>query len=414
MGPDYNVGGKLFVATLVALLLGYLWACIDGDRNPLDPLKLLMAAESPPTDRPVVREKPAPRPRAPASLTGGEMAARFASIDESLRRGRIPEAREKAGAIDKLLVPDGSLARLREYERRVDRYNALLQETSRGGLVVAPRLWNLSRRGGGGQVVRLLSRERDLVCFETLAGARSSLGEPEVESLRPLDETSARAAVRDELLRQAAARDIAVSGGPDSPLSYGEKNAAGLKFFELADFCARNGLNEEIVPLFDEGLRRDADLLGTVREDKAGRLVSAWRYFLLINATDDARRTDDILRERYADTRAFRERGVIEIPPPPRTPGDLRKDRAGELIALGNRYYDEAMGHLLRADPNTNPEGWAEGFRKARELFLKANSEGYIPAQETFGSGRIPQYLLDRIRDTQMRAKLCGNLSVSK
>src|SRR6185436_17391685 len=78
--------------------------------------------------------------------------------------------------------------------------------------------------------------------------------------------------------------------------------------FDLADFCARNGANDKLVPLFDEALARDPDLLNTVHEAKADRMVEVLIYFLSINSASDARKTGDLLKERYADTKSYRDR----------------------------------------------------------------------------------------------------------
>jgi hypothetical protein len=308
------------------------------------------------------------------------------------------------------------MERLRGYEQRIERYGVLLQETSRGGLVERPRLWALSVKGGGPRIVRVLSRVNGLVCFETLAGGRSSLKESEIEALEPLEESSARAEIRNELARLAAAGGVEVSGEPGRPLSYREgagRTVQGMKFFDLADFCARNGFNEEIVALFDEGLRRDPDLPRTVREARAGRLVDAYLYFRVMRASGDARRTLAILEDRYADTEAYKKRVLkdreeeLVVPPPVRVPPQVLPAKAGEWVARGNRYFNEAMEHLRRSDPNENPSGWAAENEKALELLLKANGEGYLPAQEMFAKGAVPKLLLDRVRETQKLVYEC-------
>lgn len=408
MGPAHpapDVGGRLFVAASVALLLGYLWACVDGGRSPLDPVRFLWD-RPPETVRQPLKVKPkTPGPeRGPALFTAGEMSLRFASIDESLAHGRIPEAQEKVRAIDRLLVPEPSMERLRGVERRIERYMALLQETSRGGLVERPRLWALAMEGGAVELVRVQTREDGRVCFETLRGRRSSVKESDVRSLQPLDEPSARAAVREELARIAAEAGIEVSGDPGGPTSFRERagrRVGGLAFFELADFCARNGANEDVVPLFDEGLRRDPDLVRTVREARAGRLVDIFRYFRVIRASDDARRTLEILKDRYGDTEAFRR---IDDPDPVEAAGKPEAPspgKAGERTALGDRLVEEARSVLRRSDPRGDPAAWAAAIDRAIELLMKANGEGYLPAQETYPEGGVPKPLLDRVRETQ-------------
>jgi hypothetical protein len=83
-----------------------------------------------------------------------------------------------------------------------------------------------------------------------------------------------------------------------------------------------------------------------------------------------------------------------------------------ELISKGDRYYKEAVTHLHNSDPNENPTGWADENAKARDLFMKANQDGYMPAQEAYGSKVPPKALLDRVRETMMRASMCRKRSV--
>ncbi len=82
-----------------------------------------------------------------------------------------------------------------------------------------------------------------------------------------------------------------------------------------------------------------------------------------------------------------------------------------EMVAKGDKNFDEAMKHLLNSDPGLNPDGWAAENSKALELFRKANVESYLPAQEKFSSA-VPQPLLDRVREATMRSSLCRKRSV--
>jgi hypothetical protein len=82
-----------------------------------------------------------------------------------------------------------------------------------------------------------------------------------------------------------------------------------------------------------------------------------------------------------------------------------------ELVARGDRNFDEGMKHLLNSDPGVNPDGWSQENSKALELFKKANAESYLPAQERYTTG-WPLPLLDRVRETTMRVALCRKRSV--
>ncbi len=468
---EYHVGGKLFVAVLAALLIGYLWACFERDRNPLDVLKLLGIGTSEPAQPPTTN-KPVP---------AVEVNALFSTLDDCLRRGKILDAREKLNATNKLLIPEDSVGKFRDFEDRVGRYYGLVQETTKGGMIDLPQLWQLFPKGTAGKlVVKVLNDDAGSIYYETITGIRSSARKADFESVKKLDAPFARAELREELRKQAGYKGLDSAYEPGKPLSYREKSgrkATGLQFFDLADFCARNGFNDEIIPLFDEALKRDPDLQNTVHENKADRMVNVLFYFLGINSGADAEKTLDILKDRYADTRSYRERvggdketqdmiqvllkkgpgPVAAVPkplpaapvpappnpapnpanptpdppaplppppaapttPPPATPPNPIEApvlgipaKAGEFIAKGDRCFSEAMQHLLRSDPNTNPEGWADENKKALDLFMKANNEGYIPAQDMFGRS-VPQSILDRVRETLMRASLCRKRSVS-
>jgi hypothetical protein len=97
---------------------------------------------------------------------------------------------------------------------------------------------------------------------------------------------------------------------------------------------------------------------------------------------------------------------VTAIKLPSGTPPDVV-----ELVAKGDKNFDEGMKHLLASDPSVNPDGWSQENTKALELFRKANQESYLPAQEKYTTG-WPQSLLDRVRETTMRVALCRKRSV--
>ena len=114
------------------------------------------------------------------------------------------------------------------------------------------------------------------------------------------------------------------------------------------------------------------------------------------------------------------------LPPPPepgpaepvlavtavRMPGGTAADLL-TMVAKGDALFDQAMKHLLASDPNENPDGWSKENAKALELFMKANQESYLPAQDRYDSA-VPQPLLDRVRETTMRSALCRKRSVRK
>ena len=94
---------------------------------------------------------------------------------------------------------------------------------------------------------------------------------------------------------------------------------------------------------------------------------------------------------------------------PEGTPRNIR-----ELVGLGDLLFKKAMGHLLKLDPRKNPEGWRQENKAALDSFMKANHEGYKPAQEAYGDKIPPQALLDKIRETMMRSSMCRKRAVSR
>lgn len=515
---SYGFGGKLIAAIILAALGGYIWACIEKGQSPLAILKIFSSGEEsapvkPPAPKkeapklepitakkpeptkvpdPVIAKKPEPvvAPAGPKTYSSIEMGILFNDADDLLRRGKLFEAREKIQNASRLMIPQESLGQFTHYEARVGRYHSLLLETSKGGTIEMPKMTQVLIKEGGKLIVKVLSEDRDYLTYETLTGIRSRIPKARCEEIKALEAVYARVEVSIELKKQADYKGVIVEQDPGKPLTLKEKpgrKATSLQIFDLADFCARNGANDKLVPLFDEALARDPDLLNTVHEAKADRMVEVLIYFLSINSASDARKTGDLLKERYADTKSYRDRVandadinnamdmVLKRPmkplakvdltpvkpepapvgvkpekpenpgqPPPVTPvtpvppvkpepandtarggdGDhpLEPTAVGmpdgtnakitDLVSKGDRYFNEAMVHLRNSDPSINPDGWADENKKALKLFMQANGECYMPAQDQFSSS-VPQPLLDRVRETSMRTALCRKRSVS-
>ncbi|HXG60598.1 MAG TPA: hypothetical protein VNO22_04450, partial [Planctomycetota bacterium] len=329
--------GKIFFAVLLGLLGGYLWACFEKGRNPLDVARLLSPPEAPepprssetprptsaprpaappkPAEPPPAARRPDPPPPAPPPPTlrtysPAELDSLFASVEDLLTRGRFFEASEKIKNTSRLMIPPDRASQFAEVEARVRLYNDLVRETTKGVLLEMPPLTRLWIQGGGRLVVKILDEDKTSLYYETLTGIRSRLERSRVSSIERLEPLYAAVEVTLELKKQCEYRGILAEGEPGKPLSYRVKpgrEVTGLHFFDLADFCARNGANDKLKALFDEALRRDPNLLTTVHEAKADRLYQVLLYFIGIKSTADVRRTYDLLRERYADTRVFRE-----------------------------------------------------------------------------------------------------------
>ncbi|HEX7900495.1 MAG TPA: hypothetical protein VF950_22210, partial [Planctomycetota bacterium] len=57
-----GLGGKIALALVFAAVAGYLWACVDAKRNPLDLLKLFASAPEPEAAPAAKKAPPAPAP----------------------------------------------------------------------------------------------------------------------------------------------------------------------------------------------------------------------------------------------------------------------------------------------------------------------------------------------------------------
>jgi len=245
----------------------------------------------------------------------------------------------------------------------------------------------------------------------------------------------------------------------------------GAQYFALAEFCARNGAGEFLAGLFDLAVAREPEIRATAHAAKGERLINVLFYYLTVNQLPQANHSLDALSSRYRDTASYKEKlyadkDITEIvkvllkrdlpepklppppappsadPPPPGTvqapapeplpepvavpepapsnpnlpvtamklPGDTPAEVL-DLVAKGDKNFDQGMKHLLNSDPSANPDGWSQENAKALELFKKANAESYLPAQERYTKG-WPQPLLDRVRETTMRVALCRKRSV--
>src|SRR5262245_14444806 len=336
---SYGFGGKLVAAILLALVLGYLWACFEVGRSPLAILKLFESKEEPviakapektkeisktppaPVKKPEVKPAdPAPvvkKPEVPPAHSGPrmhsavDMSILFNETDDFLRRGKLFEARDKIQNTSRIMIPQESLAKYIDYESRVGRYHSLLLETTKGGTIEMPKMTQILIKDGGKLVVKVLSKDNDSLTYETLTGIRSKIARDRCEDVKELEPVYARVEVNNELKKQADYKGLIVETPPGQPMVLKEKagrKATSLQIFDLADFCARNGANDKLVPLFDEALARDPDLLNTVHEAKADRMIDVLIYFLNTRATYDARKTHELLKDRYADSKSYKER----------------------------------------------------------------------------------------------------------
>jgi len=515
---SYGFGGKLFAAIVLALLGGYIWACVETGRSPLAILSLFGSKEEPETSRPAplpkkevkvepvvvkktesikppeppVAKKVEPPPSAgPRLYSATDMELLFRETDDFLRRGKFFDARNKIANASRMQVPPDSLTKFTEYELRVGKFHSLLLETTKGGTIEMPKMTRILIKNGGKLIVKILNETPDAVTYETLTGIRSRITKDRCEEITPLEAVYARVEINEELKKQAGYKGLTIETDALKTFSLKDKpgkTVTGLQIFDLADFCARNGANNHLLPLFEEALTRDPDLLVTVHETKADRMVEVLIYFLSINSAADARRTADLLKERYADTKSYKDRIVADAdisgamdmvlkrakpmaklspsgapkpqvepprpaeaktpaPPsedpkpdepkpadsvPPRPAEELVRNtdpekpaepttvampegtssKISDLVSRGDKLYNEAMVHLQASNPSVNPDAWADENKKALKLFMQANGECFMPAQDLYTTG-VPTALLDRVRETSMRTALCRKRSVS-
>jgi hypothetical protein len=239
------------------------------------------------------------------------MSILFNDADDLLRRGKLFEARDRVKNTSRLLIPQDSLAKFNDYEARVGLYHSLLLETTKAGTIDMPKMTQVIIKDGGKLIVKVIQEDKDTITYETLTGIRSKIDKARCEEIKALEPVYGRVEVSLELKKQADYKGLVVEQEPGKALVLKAKpgrSPTSLQIFDLADFCARNGANDKLVPLFDEALARDPDLLNTVHEAKADRMVEVLMYFLTIKATYDARKTLEILKERYVDTKAYKER----------------------------------------------------------------------------------------------------------
>jgi hypothetical protein len=334
---EYSLAPRLVLAVIVALAAGYVWACVENHRNPLDLLKLFSSPEPAPEPKPAPQppkkevEKPAPPPvvkkdpkvepapiakadphtaPAPALYSSIEMSALFGTVEDMIRRGRFYAAIEELGKKSRLKVPENQIQTFSDYEQRATRYYQLLQETTKGITVEMPPITRIFIKNAGKIVGKVLVEDKNYVILETLTNLRPKIMKDTIEKQDTLLPAFGYAEICLELKTQATYAGLAVEGAPGKPYSYRElpgKSVTALKYFDLADFCARNGANDQVLPLFDEAMKRDPNLLATVHEVKGERMTNVFLYFLQIKSVPDAQKTLEILKKNYGDTKAYRE-----------------------------------------------------------------------------------------------------------
>ena len=91
---------------------------------------------------------------------------------------------------------------------------------------------------------------------------------------------------------------------------------------------------------------------------------------------------------------------------------DSTNQKILDLVAKGDKHFHEAMDHLNNCDPRVKPDSAAEENKLALKAFKAAN-ECYVPAQDLYNGARVPEALLDRVRDCTQRAYFCRKFAVT-
>src|SRR5260221_1156966 len=139
---SYGFGGKLFAVIVLALLGGYVWACIETGRSPLAVLSLFGSKEEPESAKTAPPPKPAVKPAEPVAAkkvdpvkpveppvakrvdpppsvgprlySATDMEILFRETDDLLRRGKFFEARNKIANASRIQVPADALTKFTE------------------------------------------------------------------------------------------------------------------------------------------------------------------------------------------------------------------------------------------------------------------------------------------------------------
>lgn len=402
--------------------------------------------------------QPPPKKVEPAQMTQQQFKDLLTMIDRTIKRGELDAARAELAKTDRSRIPDGLTNEWNAVNARLKLYFALVAETNMGRLSQPPKVYELLLDTGGQMIVKISTSDDKYIYFETLTGIGSSIETSRLKA-PPKELTSGQAVARMEetLISKCKSRNIIVdevdyliTGFRDSP----SRPAAAISFFDMADYCVEHGLNDKAVMLLDEAIKRDQDIVRTVHEEKAKRLLDLLWFSIQIKATDDARETFEKLNSKYSDTVAFamnrdklkqhygpavKEGPVARADPrpaesrkdpePTQTPTEAPKTEPTETssaptstsgapdeiqakIRLGDEHFAKGKKHL--SDYNNNPND-GQAVRHALKEFTAA-FQAYDEAQNMYErlGMRIPQDLLDKVRETNMIRSMCRKLAVSK
>lgn len=441
---------------ILGALCGFVWAYVE--KHP-DVLEFVVGkgkeivqrfpdkVDVPPSNRENVVLPPAPPvaektpqippipPVKPAVPKADPSDSKLAEIENFIREGELEDA-EKAiqEALSSRNIGDAASAALKKDRQRLDTYKGLIQESSTGNLVELPQVTKVTLKSGETCYVRILNDNNpDTILCSDVGGARIRLKRANVAETSVIDPDQSR-----DLYEREYRRKLQDLQG---------KKLSSKDYYDLADYCIRNGVNWHMTELFDKALALDKDLLNTVRVFKAKRLYDIFLFYLQKRKKDDADAVLKVLTKKYS--------GLVEIgkeememlaalgnkpaidqphtdptmlqpvntdpanpqqnppiavnpPDPPSNPVSPDDARHQDLMAKANTLYDEAMTHLMASDPTENPKHADDENKKALDVLTKALNL-YISAQEIKDSN----WLRDRIRETNSTRAMCRKRAVS-
>ncbi len=469
----FRFGQKLTVVLLLACVSGFVWAMLERrpweQQNepgpvvrdkPVQPETPLLPEPRTPDPEPEPYptpegETPVTNPSAPSEVSKSELDTLFRKVREMLSKAEYDAAAEELEKINVVRIPQKERRNtLRGWKSRTRIYQELVRETKEGRIIPMPEMTRMELKNGGKIICRTLSRDGEHFTLEDIRGIRTTIPKVQVVRVKILDPDTAFWEVWEKLKSIAAGSGILARDQKEGnqyvfrfEIQKG-RSVSGGKFFALADFCISNGMNQLVTTLLDEALNQDRNLLKTVHEKKGARLVSLLFYFMSVPSPADAEiLLQKVLQPHYSDTQAFRDkvkndtesrdllskilkRAVklepdTEAPPPTHSPDPETKpateeklpnttpEKIQKTVLEGDRLYKKAMEHLLESDPSKNPGNWGKENKKALELFRKA-AKAFATAQEAYSENeKIPQALMNRFRETQIRLSLCRKRALS-
>jgi hypothetical protein len=392
MASGNRAAPKLIIAVVLGLMAGWLWASIELKKNPFAflgskkkdvPAPKPTPKPKPPEPPPIASVEKKPEPPKPAEkppepvkppppgiskMTPIEWEVTRASLERKLNRGRFDEFVNDLAKIDRKKVPDTGVLELRKYEDRFAYYQRLLAETSVGKVMPPPPLYLFTLVNGNEILAKLVTKDDKSYYIEMLIGIGTRLDKNRVKGM-PVQLTPEQALARAEMFLEDKCenkgilrmkRDELIVGFADSPKRNPPPNA--MAYFDMAEFCAENGLAELIPMLLDCAREKDANIVNNVHEIKAARQVDMLRFLDSIQAKEDAMEVFLSLNARYYDTAVFAKERLylkekfgtlvretappppayqpVEEPPPAETPPPDQNPAGGDTIASGPKKTD--------------------------------------------------------------------------